>query len=109
MTYSVFFNTTIVFKNNDLMPHNLLIVEPGAIQEVGNTADRMAASPDGMAKGYIPDSSKVLKAIRLLQSGEEGRLELTIPAGFTGSYPFICTFPGHWRSMRGVIEVVSGE
>ena len=100
---------TIVFRNNDLMPHNLLIVEPGAIQEVGNTADRMAASPDGMAKGYIPDSSKVLKAIRLLQSGEEGRLELTIPADFTGSYPFICTFPGHWRSMRGVIEVVSGE
>ncbi|MCP4847353.1 MAG: hypothetical protein GY899_05325 [Verrucomicrobiaceae bacterium] len=100
---------TIVFKNNDLMPHNLLIVEPGAIQEVGSAADRMAASPDGMARGYIPDSSKVLKAIKLLQSGEEGRLELTIPAGFTGQYPFICTFPGHWRSMRGVIEVVAAE
>ena len=97
---------TIVFENNDLMPHNLLIVEPGSIQEVGSAADRMAASPDGMAKGYIPDSGKVMKAIKLLQPGQGGSLEFTAPAGFAGQYPFICTFPGHWRSMRGVIEVL---
>ncbi len=97
---------TIFFKNNDLMPHNLLIIEPGAIQEVGSAADLMAASPDGLAKGYIPDSGKVLKAIKLLQPGQGDRLELTVPANFKGQYPFICTFPGHWRSMRGVIEVL---
>jgi glucose/arabinose dehydrogenase/plastocyanin len=98
---------TILFENNDLMPHNLLIIEPGAIQEVGSAADLMAASPDGLAKGYIPDSGKILKVIKLLQPGQSGRLDFTVPANFKGQYPFICTFPGHWRSMRGVIEVLS--
>jgi len=23
-----------------------------------------------------------------------------------GEYPYICTFPGHWRIMQGVMKVV---
>ena len=22
-----------------------------------------------------------------------------------GSYPFVCTFPGHWRVMNGVLKI----
>jgi uncharacterized protein len=24
----------------------------------------------------------------------------------TGNYPYVCTFPGHWRLMNGVMKVV---
>jgi azurin len=23
-----------------------------------------------------------------------------------GEYPYVCTFPGHWRIMNGVLQVV---
>ncbi|MFP6872698.1 MAG: PVC-type heme-binding CxxCH protein [Verrucomicrobiales bacterium] len=101
-------NISILFENNDLMPHNLLIIEPGAVQEVGAAADLMAARTDGLKRGYVPDSGRILQSTRLLRPGESGRLDFTVPAR-PGEYPFICTFPGHWRSMRGVIEVVAAE
>jgi azurin len=36
----------------------------------------------------------------------QGRAELTFTAPKTpGRYPFLCTFPGHWRLMRGELIV----
>jgi hypothetical protein len=29
----------------------------------------------------------------------------TVPAR-TGSYPYVCTFPGHWRTKNGLMQVV---
>jgi azurin len=26
-----------------------------------------------------------------------------------GDYPFVCTFPGHWRIMNGVLTVTGGR
>ncbi len=94
----------LVFENPDLMPHNLVLVDSGAADEVGALADRMAADPQGMAKGYLPVSPKVLQATPLVNP--KGRAELTFTAPKTpGRYPFLCTFPGHWRLMRGELIV----
>ena len=30
---------------------------------------------------------------------------LKLPALAPGAYPYICTFPGHWRIMQGVLTV----
>jgi len=94
----------LVFENPDLMLHNLLIVAPGAAVEIGALADVLAAGADGLALGYCPKSDKVLHATPLVQPGQKAELLFTAPAA-PGSYPYLCTFPGHWRVMRGVLVV----
>lgn len=94
----------LVFENPDLMTHNLVVVAAGSADEIGALADRLAADPQGMAKGYLPVSPKVLHATPLVSP--QGRAELNFTAPKTpGRYPFLCTFPGHWRLMRGDLIV----
>jgi glucose/arabinose dehydrogenase/azurin len=94
----------IVFVNPDEMPHNLLITAPGAMETVSLAAEAMAAKPDAFAKSFVPDSSDVLFATKLINPKETARLRFTAPS-VPDSYPFVCTFPGHWRTMNGVMQV----
>lgn len=94
----------IVLENPDLMAHNLVLCAPDSGDEIGALADQMATLPDGMAKHFIPTSPKVLGAITLLNPGKMGTLTLSTPLK-PGTYPYLCTFPGHWRIMRGVLIV----
>jgi azurin len=64
----------------------------------------MASQPDGFQKHFVPDSPDVLHATKLINHGEIARLRFTAPA--QGKYPYVCTFPGHWRTMNGVMDVV---
>ncbi len=96
----------IVLRNADVLPHNLVIVRPGAGEMVGRAADAMATDPDAFEKEFIPDSPAVLHATRMLQEGESVRLRFTAPEQ-EGNYPYICTFPAHWITMKGVMEVVA--
>jgi plastocyanin len=94
----------LVFENPDVTPHNLLIVQPGAADEVGLAGNEMAKLTDGMARHFIPDSTKILHKTKLLQQGETEILRFTAPEK-PGSYPYICTFPGHWLVMKGEMIV----
>jgi azurin len=96
----------IVLRNPDAMSHNLLITKPGALKEVGTAASTMTLSADPTAKPYVPDTPLVLHATRLLQWGETERLNFLAPKE-PGEYPFVCTFPGHWVRMYGVMLVVT--
>lgn len=96
----------IVLRNTDVLPHNLVIVRPGAGEMVGRAADAMATDPDAFEKEFIPDSPAVMHATRMLQEGESARLQFTAPEQ-EGNYPYICTFPAHWITMKGVMEVVA--
>jgi len=98
----------IIFKNTDFMQHNLLIVEPGSLQTVGEAADKLAMDPNGASRNYIPDLPQVLYATKLVDPREEVRLLFTAPEE-PGEYPFLCTFPGHWRIMNGIITVKPSE
>ena len=40
----------------------------------------------------------------LVNGKEEAEQEFTAPKQ-PGRYPFLCTFPGHWRVMKGVLIV----
>jgi putative heme-binding domain-containing protein len=94
------------FANIDAMPHNFAIVQPGALQEVGELAEATGSEPDAMARHYIPKSDKILLASRLLQPGENQTLGFTAPTE-PGVYPYVCTYPGHWRRMYGALYVVA--
>jgi azurin len=94
----------LLFENPDLMQHNLVLVDAGAEEEVGVLADQMAAKPEGLAKQFVPASVKVLQATPLVNPNGRAELLFTAPQK-PGSYPYLCTFPGHWRVMRGVLVV----
>jgi len=94
----------LLFENNDTMPHNLVLVAIGAREEVGRAAEEMATEPGAWEKGFIPDTGKILQATRLLKPGESELLTFNVP-NKPGKYEFVCTFPGHWRTMYGVFNV----
>ena len=94
----------IHFENTDSLPHNLLLAKPGSLEDVGAMADQMALQPDGMAKGFVPDSPKVIKSTKMLNGGQSEVLKIQVPHE-KGEYLYICTFPGHWRTMHGKMIV----
>lgn len=94
----------IIFENTDILPHNLLLARPGSLEEIGELADNMALQADGMAKHFIPDSPKVLRSTKLLNEGQREVIKLKVP-DTPGEYLYICTFPGHWRTMYGKMIV----
>ena len=96
----------IVFVNPDHMPHNLLVTAQGALEDVSLKAEAMASAPDGFQKHFVPDSPNVLHATKLINHGETARLRFSAPKE-PGSYPYVCTFPGHWRTMNGTMNVRS--
>jgi azurin len=95
----------IVLTNPDAMSHNLLIGKPGSLKEIGTAASAMTLPTNPKVKPYVPDSPLVLHATRLLNWGESERLGFVAPKE-PGEYPFVCTFPGHWVRMYGVMLVV---
>jgi putative heme-binding domain-containing protein len=96
----------IVFENNDLMPHNLVVGQPGSLEEIGLAAEAMATAPGALEKHYVPGSGKVLAWMRLLQPRQSDRIAMTAPEK-RGVYPYVCTYPGHWRRMFGALYVVA--
>jgi putative membrane-bound dehydrogenase-like protein len=94
----------INLENPDGMQHNLLIIKPGTLQKVGKAADEMLRDPQAADKQYVPKVPEVLYATKLVNSGETITLEFTVPAE-PGDYPYVCTFPGHWRGMNGILRV----
>ena len=94
----------LVFSNPDIMMHNWVLLKPGTVDEIGALADQLASQPHAMAKGYLPESDKILQASKLLGPNGEEELVFTAPSK-PGNYPYICTFPGHWRIMQGTLTV----
>jgi putative heme-binding domain-containing protein len=95
----------IHFENSDIMPHNLILARPGALEEIGLLAETTAQQPGAAERHYVPVSDKILLSSQLLQPGESQKLSFTAPAE-PGVYPYVCTYPGHWRRMYGALYVV---
>lgn len=97
-------DVTIRFSNPDEMPHNFVIIKQGAVEKVGKAADAMAARKDGFQKNFIPDLAEVLFATPLVEPKKSYDLEVKTKG--PGQFEFICSFPGHWNMMKGIIKVV---
>jgi azurin len=86
------------------MQHNLVLIQPGTTEAVGAAADKLAADPDGQKLNYVPQMPEVLAATPLINTGGSYTLTIKLP-NKPGDYPYICTFPGHWRIMKGILRV----
>jgi azurin len=96
----------VVLLNIDAMPHNLVIGKPGSLQELGTAGGAMPMPADPAEKPFVPDSPLVLQSTKLLKEGETEHLSFIAPTE-PGEYVFLCTFPGHWVRMYGVMLVVN--
>ena len=95
---------TIRFKNPDVVPHNWLLAKPGSLQKLGEKCNLMITDPQGMAKHYVPDSDDVIAYTDMTNPKGEFVIHLIAPKE-KGEYPYLCTFPGHWMVMNGVMKV----
>lgn len=96
----------ITLSNPDTLQHNLLIVAPGALSEIGIAGDKMGETAAGKACHFTPDSPKVLAVMGLVDPGSSGEVWFVAP-GKPATYPYVCTYPGHWRMMNGKMKVTS--
>ncbi len=99
----------IVFSNPDATDHNLVIVQPGALAEVGIAANEMAKDPRNASSDFIPREKKNLIVQSTPMIGPT-RSKMVHVMRFKapqkpGVYPYVCTFPGHWVVMNGVMIV----
>ena len=98
---------SVVFQNNDVMPHNFVVTLVGKLAVVGMAAEAMASEPGAQERSFIPDTPEILHHTSLVLPGNSERLSLVTPSE-PGDYPFVCTYPGHWRVMNGIMHVVEG-
>ncbi len=96
----------IIFENNDLMPHNVVVTAPGSLEEVGLLAEATANQADALSRQYVPNSPKILLSSKLVSPRETVRIRFSAP-NEPGVYPFVCTYPGHWRRMYGAFYIVA--
>jgi azurin len=94
----------LVLQNADEMPHNLIIIKPGSLQRVGAEADRIARDVNAAKINFVPQLPEVLFSTKLVEFGESYTLSFRVPKE-PGDYPFLCTYPGHWRVMNGILRV----
>lgn len=99
----------IVFTNEDATDHNLVIVQPGKLADVGMAANEMARDPRNAASDFIPHEKAdlILHATPMIgpnRSAKVSVLRFKAPDE-PGIYPFVCTFPGHWVVMNGIMVV----
>lgn len=98
----------ITFENNGNMQHNLVVLLPESLKSFGKKVDQFIKHPSAMKKHYVPDSKAVIAKTIMLDPGKTDTIVFQVP-DILGDFPYVCTFPGHWRMMQGVMKVERNE
>ncbi|MES2692826.1 MAG: plastocyanin/azurin family copper-binding protein [Verrucomicrobiota bacterium] len=96
----------VVFKNVGTLPkqamgHNWVLLKKGSdVMAFGGAAAGAAATE------YIPagQKDKIVAHSKLLGPKETSEVAFTVPSE-AGDYPFLCSFPGHFALMKGMLTV----
>ncbi|MBD2702251.1 hypothetical protein IC229_16480 [Spirosoma sp. BT702] len=88
----------LVLQNKDDMAHNLVVTRPNSRFRVVEFA--LALGDKGPAQHHVPVMDEVLAHTVSVEPGNTDSLHVTLPEG---SYPFVCTYPGHGSLMYGII------
>ncbi|THH41372.1 plastocyanin/azurin family copper-binding protein [Neolewinella litorea] len=90
------------FRNPDDMEHNFVLTSGKMGDRVGLAALDLGLK--GPAMDYIPDMPEVLVHTELVAPETEDTIYFTAPTK-PGTYEYVCTVPGHYKVMRGVLVV----
>ena len=99
----------LTFRNPDDLPHNLIICTPGKsggkdkgegliedVLELGAKGEEMNWEPKG--------HPRILHSSGMVQPKKEAVIWFKAPKA-EGAYPYVCTFPGHFTLMNGMMKV----
>jgi putative heme-binding domain-containing protein len=92
------------FVNPDVVPHNWALLKPGTLDRVGDMVNKIVADPEAVVRHYIPKTEDVIVATDMVPPQDQFTIYFRAPDQ-KGRYPFLCTFPGHWMIMNGVMSV----
>lgn len=96
----------LTFTNTGVLPietmgHNVVILEKNADVQKFATASAKAKDTNYISDLYLTD---IVAHTKLLGPGKSETITFTLKE--KGEYTFICTFPGHWIAMRGIITAI---
>ena len=94
----------LTLVNPDVVPHNWALAKSGTLERVGELADRFISDPEAALRHYVPSTSDVLAWTDVVYPRERVTIWFRAPE-LPGRYPYLCTFPGHWKVMNGVLIV----
>ncbi|MFP4229118.1 MAG: plastocyanin/azurin family copper-binding protein [Salinivenus sp.] len=95
----------LVFENTASSPsmkHNVVILdstEDEVFERVGKAGSKAGAEED-----YVTDDDAILAHTPMSDPGETVSVTFTTPDE-EGEYGYVCTYPGHWATMRGTMRV----
>lgn len=86
----------------NIMGHNWVLVKSSDVDAVGP-----AGITAGMENNHVPkDDKRILAATKVVGPGESTSVEVDLTKlDKSGSYSFICTFPGHYALMKGTFKI----
>tara|TARA_A100001015_G_scaffold82678_1_gene91712 strand:+ start:2446 stop:2901 length:456 start_codon:yes stop_codon:yes gene_type:complete len=81
----------------EVMKHNIVILsDKSKVNEIGMAALK--------AENYLPDHPAIIAATAMADAGAKSEVTFTAPSE-PGEYTYICTYPGHYAMMQGVMIV----
>jgi len=88
------------------MGHNVVILYPD--DDVFEFGADVGENGGNLENGYMPEAlrDRVVAFTSLVGGGETTTVEFQAPSE-PGEYPFLCSFPGHFGQMNGIMEVVA--
>lgn len=93
----------IIFENTDDMPHNFCLFKEGTdVVEVCNK--QMEKPEEALKRNWLPEDPRMFAHSKLLNPKEKDEITFKAPDK-AGSYPFVCSFPGHAATMRGNLRI----
>lgn len=97
----------LTFENTATSPsmqHNVVLLEEAPSLETFKVVGQ-AAVEAGASNQYVPDHPAVLASTNISRPGETVSVMFTAPSE-PGRYGYVCTYPGHWATEHGTMQVV---
>jgi len=93
----------IIFNNVDDLPHNIVFCQPGT-DVLAISMRQMEKPDDAVKRDWVPNDPAIFAHSRLVNPHDRQEIIFTVPEK-KGTYPFVCTFPGHALTMKGLMKV----
>ena len=81
-----------------IMGHNFVLLKTGV-----DVVDFATRALEARENDYIPEGDEIISYTKLIGGGESDTITFDAPT--KGTYNYICTFPGHYGIMKGILVV----
>ena len=93
---------TLIFENTATLPtmiHNVVVLTTNEDEDANRVGMAALTAPE-----FLPEDEAIFVATPMAQPGETVRVSFTAPTT-PGVHRYICTYPGHYALMQGVLTV----